>query len=220
MRRIKMLEFALRQERIRYARAANGIEGKFDILKDHPDLIEDEKLPERPPYQKPRGHQSILLKFLEEIGFEEVFNSTDVAGIKDLFNKAASSLSKNQELIESISKIEADVKAKSKDFNLDYNVDGSQSDSKGFSNKDKLNELLKQVSKPKDKSLKEELEEQQEEDAIKDQFNSSFDSVKRDDEEITIKAQYSEKLSEIILKHEFNVHLDSVRGVQFIKSLD
>lgn len=107
-----MLEFALRQERIRYARAVNGIEGKFDILKDHPEIIEAENLPERQPYQKPKGHQSILLKFLEEIGFEEIFNSTDVSDMKELFNKAASALSKNQQLLESVQKIEAEVKSR------------------------------------------------------------------------------------------------------------
>lgn len=112
MRRIKMLEFALRQERIRYARAANGLEEKFSILQDHPDAIDVDKLPERAPFQRPKGHQSILIKFLEEVGFEDVFNSSDIAEIKDLFNKAASSLNKNQELLESVAKIEADVRAR------------------------------------------------------------------------------------------------------------
>jgi WD40 repeat protein len=51
-------------------------------------------------------------------------------------------------------------------------------------------------------------------------FDASFESVQRDDESTTILAEYSEKMSEISLKHEFNVHLDSVRGVQFIESLD
>ena len=59
-----------------------------------------------------KGHQSILIKFLEEVGFEDVFNVSGIAEIKDMFNKAASSLTKNQELLESVAKIEADVRAK------------------------------------------------------------------------------------------------------------
>lgn len=51
-------------------------------------------------------------------------------------------------------------------------------------------------------------------------MNSSFESVKRDDDSIGIQAAYADKMSEINLKHEFNVHLDSVRGVLFIGSLD
>jgi WD40 repeat protein len=51
-------------------------------------------------------------------------------------------------------------------------------------------------------------------------LDASFESVKRDDEEVTIKAEYSSNMSEINLKHEFNVHLDNVRDVQFIGSLD
>jgi len=141
MRRIKMLEFALRQERIRYARAANGIEGKFDILKDHPDIIEVDKLPERPPYQKPMGHQSILLKFLEEIGFEEIFNSTDVSDIKDLFNKAANTLSKNQELLESVQKIESEVRSKVQ--KEESKAADLEKDMKLFSEKEQLNSLLR-----------------------------------------------------------------------------
>lgn len=112
MRRIKMLEFALRQERIRYARAANGVEDKFNILQDHPDVVDVDKLADRPPYQRHKGHQSILIKFLEEVGFEDVFNSSDIAEIKDLFNKAASSLNSNQQLLDSVAKIEAGVRAK------------------------------------------------------------------------------------------------------------
>ena len=85
MRIIKMLEFALRQERIRYARAANGLEEKFNILQDHQDTIDVDKLPDRPAFQISKGHQSILIKFLEEVGFEDVFNSSDIAEIKELF---------------------------------------------------------------------------------------------------------------------------------------
>lgn len=107
-----MLEFALRQERIKYARASNGLEGKINILRDHPETIDLEKLPERPPYERQKGHQSILLKFLEEIGFEDIFNSADVSDIKELFTKASSSLNKNQELLDTVAKIEEKVQAK------------------------------------------------------------------------------------------------------------
>jgi len=112
LRRIKMLEFALRQERIKYARAANGIEGKISILQDHPETVDVDSLPERPAYTKPKGHQSILLKFLSEIGFEDIFNSSDVGDIKELFNKATSSLKQNQEILDAVSKIEDEVRSK------------------------------------------------------------------------------------------------------------
>lgn len=215
-----MLEFALRQERIRYARAANGIEGKLDILKDHPDIIEDEKLPERAPYQKPQGHQSILLKFLEEIGFEEVFNSTDVSGIKELFDKAANSLSQNQELLESVQKIEADVRSK---VQKEEKAAELQNEIKEFSHKDKLNRILNPINKSKGTSLNKQSQNYENEDGLEDKFNSSFDSVKKldsNEQDEDVKAEYGDNLYDINLRHEFNVHLDSVRGVEFIDSLD
>jgi WD40 repeat protein len=61
---------------------------------------------------------------------------------------------------------------------------------------------------------------QAQDEEMEDNFNASFESVKRDNDEVSINASYSDKMSEIKLKHEFNVHLDSVRGVRFIRSLD
>ena len=55
---------------------------------------------------------------------------------------------------------------------------------------------------------------------MEENLDASFDSVKRDDDVVSIEATYSSNMSDINLKHEFNVHLDSVRGVQFIGSLD
>jgi predicted ribosome quality control (RQC) complex YloA/Tae2 family protein len=141
MRRIQMLEFALRQERIKYAKAANGLESKVDILKDHPEAIQISDLPERPVYQKPQGHQSILIKFLEEVGFEEVFNSADVNDIKDLFSKATSSLSKNKELLDTVSKIEEEVKARIEKEEKDN--ESLEDQLKELNDKDQLNSLLR-----------------------------------------------------------------------------
>lgn len=141
MRRIKMLELALRQERIRYARAANGLEGKLNILKDNPNTLDEEKLPERPAFQPPKAHQSILLKFLEEIGFEDVFNSSDVGNIKELFSKASANLSQNQELLDTVSKIEDEVRSRvEKEEQKAITV---ESKLKNLTEKEQLNFLLK-----------------------------------------------------------------------------
>lgn len=214
MRRIKMLEFALRQERIKYARAANGLEGKMNILQDHPDTINIENLPERQPYTRPKGHQSILLKFLEEIGFEEIFNSADVNDLKELFNKATSSLSKNQELLDTVARIEDEVRERIE--KEEKNSVSLEQQLKEFTEKDQLNSLLNANDKSKSNKFGDDRLDQSD-----DNLNASFESVKRDDDNcVGIRASYADKMSEINLRHEFNVHLDSVRGVQFIGSLD
>eukprot|EP00344_Euplotes_crassus_P010924 CAMPEP_0197011160 /NCGR_PEP_ID=MMETSP1380-20130617/57389_1 /TAXON_ID=5936 /ORGANISM="Euplotes crassus, Strain CT5" /LENGTH=336 /DNA_ID=CAMNT_0042433641 /DNA_START=1 /DNA_END=1011 /DNA_ORIENTATION=- len=209
-----MLEYALRQERIKYARAANGLEGKLNILEDQKDMSKVENLPERPIIQRAQGHQSILVKFLEEIGFEDVFSTADVADIKDLFTKATSSLSKNQELLKTVSRIEEEVKRKI-----------FQEENK----KETLEEQFKQIrgsdhqknpsdGKDSEASGERSNEAENQEEVLSD---ASFDSVQRDDQSSTIiEADYANKMSPINLKHEFNVHLDSVRGVQFVGSLD
>lgn len=215
LRRIKMLEYALRQERIKYARSVNGIEGKFDILKDYPDTSQVENLPERPLIQKSQGHQSILIKFLEEMGFEDVFNAADVNDIKDLFNKATSSLSKNQDLLDTVTRIEEEVKKKV--FKEENKIETLEEQLKEINEN---GELSSNIAEHEDNSKN--CSEHGEDCACcKDNFNTSFDSVQKDDDSSKIiQANYSDKMSEIKLKHEFNVHLDSVRGVQFIGSLD
>jgi predicted ribosome quality control (RQC) complex YloA/Tae2 family protein len=138
---IKMLEYALRQERIRYARASSGLEGRINILQDLPESDQLDNLPERQPYQPSKGHQSILIKFLEEIGFEDVFNSADVDDMKDLFNKATSTLSKNKELLDTVARIEEEVKAKIQ--REEYKTETLEQQLKQLDEKEQLNTLLR-----------------------------------------------------------------------------
>lgn len=205
-----MLEYALRQERIRYARASSGLEGKINILQDLPETDLLDNLPERQPYQPSKGHQSILIKFLEEIGFEDVFNSADVDDMKDLFNKATSSLSKNQELLDTVAKIEEEVKSR---------IQREESKTETLEQQLKQLDEKQQLSTLFNFSKADENKKEQPDVKMEENLNASFDSVQRDGDSFTILAAYSE-MSEISLKHEFNIHLDSVRGVQFIGSLD
>lgn len=48
------------------------------------------------------------MKFLEEIGYEDIFDGNEVKEIKDMLNKNPSNMTKNEMMLESIQKFEAD----------------------------------------------------------------------------------------------------------------
>jgi striatin 1/3/4 len=74
-RRVKMLEFALRQERIKYAKLTGGHHRvNSDIIssllrKDKP----EEAMRTVVSARKTRNHRQMLSKFLQEIGYEDIF---------------------------------------------------------------------------------------------------------------------------------------------------
>ena len=87
-----MLEFSLRQERIKYAKLAQG--NNFDV--GSTDIIGqvlqkanlNSNLYERVAKRRAKAQRPLLLKFLQEIGYDDIFNVDEVNEIKALYDKA------------------------------------------------------------------------------------------------------------------------------------
>ncbi|CAG9334003.1 unnamed protein product [Blepharisma stoltei] len=76
-RRIKMLEYSLRQERIKYAKLTGGHHRvNSDVITSI--LSRDEKNGEgsanAPPKHKTRAHRQLLSKYLQELGLDDIFS--------------------------------------------------------------------------------------------------------------------------------------------------
>jgi acetolactate synthase small subunit len=92
IKRIKMLEFSLRQERVKYAKLAQG--NSFDV--GSTDIIGqvmkkanlNTNLYEKVAKRRAKAQRPLLLKFLQEIGYDDIFNVDEVNEIKALYDKA------------------------------------------------------------------------------------------------------------------------------------
>ena len=58
--------------------------------------------------RRARPQRSNIMKFLEEIGYEDIFDGNEVKEIKDMLNKNSANMTKNELMLESIQKFEAD----------------------------------------------------------------------------------------------------------------
>jgi striatin 1/3/4 len=91
IKRIKMLEFSLRQERIKYAKLAQGNPnvGNTDIIGSVLSKANlNANLYEKIAKRRAKAQRPLLLKFLQEIGYEDIFNSEEINEIKALYEKA------------------------------------------------------------------------------------------------------------------------------------
>lgn len=99
IKRIKMLEFSLRQERIKYAKLAQG--NNFDV--GSTDIIGqvmqkanlNTNLYDRVAKRRAKAQRPLLLKFLQEIGYDDIFNVDEVNEIKALYDKAQEEMKEN-----------------------------------------------------------------------------------------------------------------------------
>ena len=92
-----MLEFSLRQERVKYAKLANGgnAGGATDIIgpiiakaQANVNTVSNAQLYERIAKRRAKAQRPLLLKFLQEIGYEDIFNSEEMTEIKQLYDRA------------------------------------------------------------------------------------------------------------------------------------
>lgn len=101
IKRIKMLEFSLRQERIKYAKLAeknNFDVGSTDIIGQVLQKANlNTNLYERVAKRRAKAQRPLLLKFLQEIGYDDIFNVDEVNEIKALYDKAQEEMKENFE---------------------------------------------------------------------------------------------------------------------------
>ena len=90
VKRIKMLEFCLREERVKYARVINSGEvASSDIVGTAIQKANvNVSLYERIAKRRAKAQKPLLLKFLQEVGFADVFNPDEINEIKELYEKA------------------------------------------------------------------------------------------------------------------------------------
>ena len=94
-----MLEFSLRQERIKYAKLAQG--NNFDV--GSTDIIGqvlqkanlNSTMYEKVAKRRAKAQRPLLLKFLTEIGYDDIFNVDEVNEIKALYDKAQEEMKEN-----------------------------------------------------------------------------------------------------------------------------
>ena len=96
-----MLEFSLRQERIKYAKLAeknNFDVGSTDIIGQVLQKANlNTNLYERVAKRRAKAQRPLLLKFLQEIGYDDIFNVDEVNEIKALYDKAQEEMKENFE---------------------------------------------------------------------------------------------------------------------------
>lgn len=104
IRRIKMLEFSLRQERIKYSKLAQSHNldvqsiGNTDIIGQVMQKANlNTNLYERVAKRRAKAQRPLLLKFLQEIGYDDIFNVDEVNEIKALYDKAQEEMRENFE---------------------------------------------------------------------------------------------------------------------------
>lgn len=98
-----MLEFALRQERIRYAKLLNGDVKEFkEIGLVSEELVNSSAINERIAQRRAKGSKTVLFKFLEDLGYPEIFSESEISEVKSLFDKTASEISKGQQILDTI----------------------------------------------------------------------------------------------------------------------
>ena len=95
-----MLEFSLRQERIKYAKLAQGHNdvGSTDIIGQVMAKANlNTNLYEKVAKRRAKAQRPLLLKFLQEIGYDDIFNVDEVNEIKALYDKAQEEMKNNFE---------------------------------------------------------------------------------------------------------------------------
>lgn len=99
-----MLEFSLRQERIKYAKLAQSHNldvqsiGNTDIIGQVMQKANlNTNLYERVAKRRAKAQRPLLLKFLQEIGYDDIFNVDEVNEIKALYDKAQEEMRENFE---------------------------------------------------------------------------------------------------------------------------
>lgn len=104
IKRIKMLEFSLRQERVKYAKLANGGGGASSstdiigpIIAKAQASVNNNNLYEKIAKRRAKAQRPLLLKFLQEIGYEDIFNSEEMSEIRQLYDKAQEEVKNSNE---------------------------------------------------------------------------------------------------------------------------
>ena len=94
-----MLEFSLRQERIKYTKLAqsNNLDtGNTDIIGQVMAKANvNTNLYEKVAKRRAKAQRPLLLKFLQEIGYDDIFNVDEVNEIKNLYDKAQEEMKAN-----------------------------------------------------------------------------------------------------------------------------
>lgn len=72
--------------------------------------------------RRAKNHKPTILNFLEEIGYEDIFNSNEVNDIKEMFHKNPHNVTKNENLLDSLHKFDADI-----EYEIKENAEETQS---------------------------------------------------------------------------------------------
>mmetsp|Transcript_37153 Transcript_37153/g.48860 ORF Transcript_37153/g.48860 Transcript_37153/m.48860 type:complete len:268 (-) Transcript_37153:948-1751(-) len=186
-----MLEFCLREERIKYARLMqqkSGGEGEQTKDGDAPINIIDSVLDkanlnanlyERIAKRRAKAQRPLLLKFLQEVGYEDIFNTGEINEIKELYNRAQADLTESINQANSLhtQKLEEKLLAD-----------------------DSLRTKLMKRSGEKDDDAKE----------------TGADEAVRE----SAAAASSSSGTQLTKKYDLKSHMDIVRGIQFVPAMD
>lgn len=90
IKRVKMLEFALRQERLKYAKVTGAAPGvNTDVINSVMAKAQlNSNLYEKVAKRRAKAQRPLLLKFLQEIGYDDIFSTQEMKEIKDMYDKA------------------------------------------------------------------------------------------------------------------------------------
>jgi hypothetical protein len=99
IKRIKMLEFCLREERIKYATMMRKMTNKDSGMAEIDTQVDiigsvlnkanlNATLYDKIAKRRAKAQRPLLLKFLQEVGYEDIFNTDEINEIKELYDKA------------------------------------------------------------------------------------------------------------------------------------
>jgi hypothetical protein len=94
-----MLEFCLREERIKYATMMRKMTNKDSGMAEIDTQVDiigsvlnkanlNATLYDKIAKRRAKAQRPLLLKFLQEVGYEDIFNTDEINEIKELYDKA------------------------------------------------------------------------------------------------------------------------------------
>jgi WD40 repeat protein len=89
--------------------------GRQDIASEIPVSSNNEQIAMR----RAKPLKSNIINFLEEIGYEDIFNSDEIQEIRHMFNKNTANMTKNELVIDSIHKFDTDAAAEETKENIE-----------------------------------------------------------------------------------------------------
>ncbi|KAL4475422.1 hypothetical protein ABPG72_022057 [Tetrahymena utriculariae] len=224
IKRIKMLEFALRQERIRYTKLLQGQNISQDVIKsvmqdeNTANILKQNQSVPQVPQRKAKQHRPLLLKILEEVGLDDIFdeeNELDKANqnlkVQDL---------KFQQKDQTVLLKENDLSS----FQASNAVDSSFIDlSKSTSQPNNQNNLNAAQQEQQQLQQQSQLEKsnsgQQIPNTVRNNLQSQLENVNNnkqfDKMDETIESYKSNRQNIVQLKCQLKSHLDGVRDTFF-----